>query len=780
MDKRQGVEILTGNYQTPIRDAWNYLLWTSPLTIRRTSSSIVSTTVAATFTLDVFPGGSTSWPSLTTTPPLATQPKEPACIPATLIQPVLSRRAKRDASTAILKSVKPYVTRESTTVVVKIRDNYLQVTSNVPTVTQAAAITAVGTGALQALTTQTIAVETVAPDGSTQTLSVVVVKPSDSLDTGSQPSAALQRLGTPDATGESFSSGDDDDDDNDDSSGGGGGGGGGGVGDDDDSKTNPAGSHIQKLTDNQRVVNMPYTAASYFGSMYAPALTAIFVKILFEPMLAALKGMEPFERLHREQGATAEDSLCSQYLSSSLSWDTIRSIWTGSAIPLWTTIIYLMVSISAPLASASMTVRPMDECFINNAWMLCSPAWVIDIRFLRILEALLVICIALTLVLLWSSWKYHAGVPTNPTSIASVAVLLNYEPLRQDLQAIDPDATADELERALEEYHFWLIPHSPSRNESRYGFVHAQASNTLTTPTAPNMPTFLTKFESRYNRLRPHLHSRHTVRLADSVHLFTTFALLALLATYRANTNSDAFNNFFASNTFWPKFLLVALATSLDMQWKSLEREVRITEPYRRLHLGNARPENTILRSLNGTCWSNLPRALRDLFRYSHMWFEAIVGVTAIISDFNIIAVSGVLMTYSQTRAAYQWSSITALTTTSFMLSMLLLVVFWWRRTDAVSGMPRSPETVGAVLSYLCISRMAMDFAHMGMVDLSKEERDRVIVGKGKRYRFGRMFGEDGKERYCIDYDGDDDANSERTSWLQAKMERPVAVRLST
>lgn len=103
------------------------------------------------------------------------------------------------------------------------------------------------------------------------------------------------------------------------------------------------------------------------------------------------------------------------------------------------------------------------------------------------------------------------------------------------------------------------------------------------------------------------------------------------------------------------------------------------------------------------------------------MWFEAVVGVTAILSDINIVAVSGVLMTYSQTRVAYQWSSITALTITGTMFSVLLIVVFWWRRTEAISMMLRAPETVGVVLSYLCISRMAVDFASMGMENLAKE-----------------------------------------------------------
>lgn len=131
MEKRDYIEVLPPGYEDPIPDAWDFLLWTTPLTIRRTSGSIVTTTVAATFTLDVFSDGSTSWPSLTSTPPMSTASTIPACIPATFIRPY--GLAKRDQS---VLGVVPYVSRSSTTVTVGIRDNYLLMTSNLPTITQ--------------------------------------------------------------------------------------------------------------------------------------------------------------------------------------------------------------------------------------------------------------------------------------------------------------------------------------------------------------------------------------------------------------------------------------------------------------------------------------------------------------------------------------------------------------------------------------------------------------------------------------------------------------------
>jgi hypothetical protein len=262
------------------------------------------------------------------------------------------------------------------------------------------------------------------------------------------------------------------------------------------------------------------------------------------------------------------------------------------------------------------------------------------------------------------------------------------------------------------------------------------------------------------------------------------------LTTYCADHRNDSFNRFFADpNKFLPKFLLMCLSTLMDMQWKNLEREIRIIDPYRRLGYGNARPENTILCALNGTCWSNMPGSLRRFFKYDHMWFETTIGLCAILSDINIIAVSGVLFTVAQTETAYYWSNITALVCMSILTITLAVTMIWWRRNTTVAAMPRMPETISAVLSYICTSRMAADFAAWGMENLPEHERDELIVGKGRRYRFAKLLGEDGLVRWTVDYDEDvvmheveEDRELEkddRDSWVQRRMEETTTVRTS-
>lgn len=749
--KRQA-EIAIG--PTPVRDAWNYLLWTEALTIRRTSSSVVSTVTAATFTLDVFPGGSTSWPPLTATPPLAYMPTIPACVPATLIAPASAPRTitkaiqKRDLGA---EATKAYVTRESTTVVVRIRDNYLELTSDIPTITRQMPVTNTLVGAQLQLSSYTMAVESIGADGERTTASVVVIEPTSA--------------GSNDSPTETSSGGAD--------GGYGGAGGGGGPG---------SNGVVQKVSDSKRIVNTPFTLASYVLAMYGPALLTVTIKVVFETQIASFKMAEPFERLHTADGSSAEESLSSQYLSSSVSFDSLRSAFSGRSIPLWNLIIYLLVTTGAPLSSASMTVQPMNTCNIGGFTKQCQPAWILEFGILRAMQAVLLVCMILVMVLIFDSWFYHAGVPSNPTSIASVAILLNYEPLRHDLQAIDPEATEKELSHNLGGYHFWLMSHNPTRTEARYGLVHSPVARVEHVKTG--WEAFLHKLE-RVKQVAA-FESNGVHRVVDGLHLFTITALLALLLTYRLNLNNDAFNYFFASSGFWPKFIVVGLATVIDMQWKNLEREVRIIEPYRRMWYGNARPEHTILCDLNGTCWSNLPRLFRGTLESPReIWFEASVCFTAALSDINIIAVSGVLMTYSQTKAAYEWSSVMALISTSIMLAVVLLTMIWWRRTEGVKALPRKPETIAAVLSYLCSSQMPVELAQIpGIEHMSAEERDHIILSQRKRYKFGLMMGEDGRERYVIDYDddeiSDDGSSTTRESWLAEKMARPTAIRLSS
>ena len=84
---------------------------------------------------------------------------------------------------------------------------------------------------------------------------------------------------------------------------------------------------------------------------------------------------------------------------------------------------------------------------------------------------------------------------------------------------------------------------------------------------------------------------------------------------------------------------------------------------------------------------------------------------------------------------------------------LLSLAAIWLRRGDP--ELPRTPNTVGAVLSYLCAGRMTEDFAALAC--LGRGTRNRIVEDLGTEYVFDVGRGVDGVVRWGVDYaDGDD------------------------
>lgn len=253
--------------------------------------------------------------------------------------------------------------------------------------------------------------------------------------------------------------------------------------------------------------------------------------------------------------------------------------------------------------------------------------------------------------------------------------------------------------------------------------------------------------------------SKRRVRtiVTDGIYLFTHLAFYALLIAYFTDYHQDVFNNYFSSQSVLSKFIFVGLATLCGIQIKDLERVIRTTEPYRRLYLGNAPPETTVLLQLHGTCWSNLFQCLGCLLRYpnSGMAWQTIVSVIACLSDFNIIAVAGVLFTDAQTTNSFRICSWISLGITGCMLITVSTTIIWWRRQTIVKEMPRRPETIAAVTSYLCGSRVVWDVL-CGQYD-SGSLGSKLAAGAGHRYKFEKTASlVDERTRWCIEVnDGD-------------------------
>src|SRR5579862_3249292 len=166
-------------------------------------------------------------------------------------------------------------------------------------------------------------------------------------------------------------------------------------------------------------------------------------------------------------------------------------------------------------------------------------------------------------------------------------------------------------------------------------------------------------------------------------------------------------------------------------------------EPYRSLTAGNAQPRDSILiSSVLNPITALTTAVLRARF---HL---AVLAFNALLSEALIVSLSRIPFRGDSIYIAYVASSRLITAIVPFMLVTLMWVALRRRLTV---DLPRRPDTIAAVLSYLCGSSMLRDFQGLSTVD--GQTRDGVVVKMGKRYKLGKIVGVDGVERAGIDED---------------------------
>lgn len=117
------------------------------------------------------------------------------------------------------------------------------------------------------------------------------------------------------------------------------------------------------------------------------------------------------------------------------------------------------------------------------------------------------------------------------------------------------------------------------------------------------------------------------------------------------------------------------------------------------------------------------------------------------LSEVLVVVLVGVPFSEVETYIADLVSIYLSIGILSVMIITLIVVVIRRKRLSLV--IPRTPDTLGAVMSYLCASHMLLGFQALEGMD--EKERRETIVGWGKRYRYGKMAGTDGVTRWMID-----------------------------
>jgi Protein of unknown function (DUF3433) len=470
------------------------------------------------------------------------------------------------------------------------------------------------------------------------------------------------------------------------------------------------------------------TKADYFNASYLGTLLAVILKNVWTIVFASTKIMEPFYYLSRPDGASAKESLVADYLSSSLSLTSLRGMFNGHWVMLLTTLIYFQIGLLAPLATESMTVKALSLCETpDNGQQPCNAVWVADIAAARGLEAFLILTAAMIFALIVIKWHRHrrdqTGLFSNPSSLATMASLLGEPSVLTDLRRIKPDATRDDISAALSCNRYKLEGYVSPTGQRRHG---------ITSSANPRQrQSTLKKGLATLSNLGNSLTPRVGKNTRDALFLTCIFALFAIIVAYYFDFGNDPFNLFFNSDTFGPRFVLTSAATLIDNNWKRLEREIRIMEPYRRLYKRDAKAQDTILATVDGTPLSGLPRAI-----WRRNWFHAFIAFIAIMSDVLIVAIAGVPFSHAQIYQAYLASVFISMG----ILGLMIVAtggVFWWRRENGKMGMQREPDTLAAVWLMLCGEKNGVVEEFGGWEKERQRKRDEVCRERGRKYWAG-------------------------------------------
>ena len=314
-----------------------------------------------------------------------------------------------------------------------------------------------------------------------------------------------------------------------------------------------------------------FTSRDYFIGTYLATFLAVFLKQVWTLVFASFKMMEPFYKLSQPEGANAHDSLFTNYFSTNVSLDSLRSTFVESPVMALVSIIYLLISVTAPLASESVSIESQAICRSKFGNSPCDSQLVINQKVVYVMQSLFGTLSILLVALMLISRKRKSGIFSNPSSIATMASLLHHP----DVLAIFRDASTLANSKlaiaSLAGIRFKITTYESVRGQGCYGLIkvsddkEARLRDTLPYQFSPVCNPSNSSASGRKSSWCRSL-------LQDVAFGILILVLLCLIAVNYEDVANDSFNHFFNSNSFGPKFILTGFATLINIQWNRLER----------------------------------------------------------------------------------------------------------------------------------------------------------------------------------------------------------------
>jgi hypothetical protein len=292
--------------------------------------------------------------------------------------------------------------------------------------------------------------------------------------------------------------------------------------------------------------------------------------------------MEPFYQLSRPGGATAENSICLDYATSTIFTVPVKAILRGHMLVFCSSLISLAIMFLPALASEVMFVSMIGK----------SSAWAVFPNLIRIIQALLSFIAILVIFMIAYSCRRTYNIYSEPLSIAGLACLLSLSPALETFQRIDCKTKQKELKRLLAGKHFAILE-LPEMGQSPCPAIVELSSSSPSTITNKSLPRNELRFQSSKTpesilpsdfdrsadeewvkpegRLRSVWQELKT-KLHFCLAMFFLCVVFFLVAFYYFTYGHSWYEHWMDSQTFGVRFAWTALGTAIKLYLNFLDQ----------------------------------------------------------------------------------------------------------------------------------------------------------------------------------------------------------------
>ena len=132
-------------------------------------------------------------------------------------------------------------------------------------------------------------------------------------------------------------------------------------------------------------------------------------------------------------------------------------------------------------------------------------------------------------------------------------------------------------------------------------------------------------------------------------------------------------------------------------------------------------------------------------------FLAATVAFAALLSEVLVIVMAGIPYHPSQIRVELILCSYLSMAILAVMIITMILVIIWrWR----LPHFPRRPNTLGALVSYICASKVVQDGPgeYSSLMSDKRDMRVQELAFNDGAIKYGKSRGVDGIERWGIDW----------------------------